>query len=82
MLLSYAVRARELGIVNEIATKLVFDGLFMTITNFNNDHFMAFIREVLAVREEVKTDYLKAGECNDSYSLVVIVLKLKEAFES
>lgn len=59
----YATKARELGIENEKANKLVFDGLFMTITNanFDNDRFIAIIREGLKIREEVKAAYLNAG---------------------
>ncbi len=59
----YATKAREFGIENEKANKLVFDGLFMTITNanFDNDRFIEIIREGLKVREELKAAYLKAG---------------------
>ena len=59
----YATKAREFGIENEKANKLVFDGLFMTITNanFDKDRFIEIIREGLKVREELKVAYIKAG---------------------
>lgn len=59
----YATKARELNIENEEANKVVFDGLFMTITNanFDNDRFVNFIKKALRVRDEVKAAYLKAG---------------------
>ena len=59
----YATKARELGIENKKANKLVFDGLFMTITNanFDNDRFIKIIREGLKVRDELKDAYVKAG---------------------
>ncbi|MRT93050.1 hydroxylamine reductase [Ancylomarina sp. 16SWW S1-10-2] len=59
----FATKARELGIENEKANKLVFDGLFMTITNanFDKDRFIDIIREGLKIREELKGAYLKAG---------------------
>lgn len=59
----YATKARELGIENEKANKIVFDGLFMTITNANFDdaRFVDFIKEALKAREELKTAYIKAG---------------------
>jgi hydroxylamine reductase len=42
----YATKARELGIENEKANKIVFDGLFMTITNanFDNERFVSLIK--------------------------------------
>ncbi len=59
----YATKARELGIENEKANKLVFDGLFMTITNanFDNARFVDIIRKGLKIREELKDAFLKAG---------------------
>jgi len=59
----YATKARELGIENGKANKLVFDGLFMTITNsnFDNNRFIKIIREALLIREELKDAYVKAG---------------------
>jgi hydroxylamine reductase len=59
----YTTKARELGIENEKANKLVFDSLFMTITNANYDkaRFIDKVKEGLKIREEVKNDYLKAG---------------------
>ena len=59
----YATKAREFGIENEKANKLVYDGLFMTITNanFDNDRFIDIIREGLVIREELKVAYIKAG---------------------
>ncbi len=59
----YATKARELGIENEKANKIVFDGLFMTITNanFDKERFITTIKEALVVREEVKAAYLAAG---------------------
>jgi hydroxylamine reductase len=59
----YATKAREFGIENEKANKLVFDGLFMTITNanFDKDRFIDIIKEGLKLREELKAAYIKAG---------------------
>ncbi|MEA3504160.1 MAG: hydroxylamine reductase [Bacteroidota bacterium] len=59
----YATKARELGIENQEANKLVFDGLFMTITNanFDKDRFIDAIRKGLKLREELKTAYVKVG---------------------
>jgi len=59
----YATKAREFGIENEKANKLVFDGLFMTITNanFDKERFIAIIKEGLVLREELKASYVKAG---------------------
>ena len=59
----YATKAREFGIENEKANKLVFNGLFMTITNanFDKERFIAIIKEGLVLREELKASYVKAG---------------------
>ncbi|MBE9469168.1 MAG: hydroxylamine reductase [Bacteroidetes bacterium] len=59
----YATKARELGIENEKVNKLVFEGLFMTITNanFDKDRFIEIIREALKIREEIKVSLIKAG---------------------
>ncbi|MFA6872140.1 MAG: hydroxylamine reductase [Bacteroidaceae bacterium] len=59
----YATKAREFGIENEKANKLVFDGLFITITNanFDKERFIAIIKEGLVLREELKASYVKAG---------------------
>lgn len=59
----YTTQARTLGIENDEANKVVFDGLFMTITNanFDNERFVSFIKKALHVREEVKASYLQAG---------------------
>ena len=60
----YATRARnEFGIENKKANKLVFEGLFMTITNanFDKDRFIETIKEGLRIREELKTAYINAG---------------------
>ncbi|MGQ1911011.1 hydroxylamine reductase [Marinifilum sp. RC60d5] len=59
----FATKARELGIENEKANKLVFDGLFMTITNanFDKDRFINIIREGLKIREELKIAFSNAG---------------------
>ena len=59
----YSTKARELGIENAKANKLVFDGLFMTITNanFDNERFIEKIKEGLKLRDEIKDAYIKAG---------------------
>jgi len=60
----YATKARnEFGIENKKANKLVFEGLFMTITNanFDKDRFIETIKEGLRIREELKTAYINAG---------------------
>ena len=59
----YSTKAREFGIENDKANKLVFDGLFMTITNanFDKDRFIDAVREGLKLREEIKDAYVKAG---------------------
>lgn len=59
----YSTRARELGIENDKVNKFVFDGLFMTITNanFDNDRFVAKIREGLVLRSEIRELFLAAG---------------------
>lgn len=55
--------ARKMGIENEKADKFIVDSLFMTITNanFDNERFIAKIREGLRLRDELKESYLKAG---------------------
>lgn len=59
----FATKARAFDIENAKANKLVFDGLFMTITNsnFDNDRFIQFIREALVAREELKDAFILAG---------------------
>ncbi len=76
----YTTRLRDLGIENAAANKFIIDSLFMTITNanFDQERFVDRIREGLKLREEPRV--LDAGQCNDSYSLAVIALKLKEVF--
>ena len=60
----YSTKAREEGIENEKVNKFIVDGLFMTITNanFDEERFIAIIREGLRLREEIKSALLKAGK--------------------
>ena len=59
----YTTKARELGLENEEANRFIVNGLFSTITNanFDKDYFVEKVKEGLALREEVKEEYLKAG---------------------
>ncbi|MCE5347003.1 MAG: hydroxylamine reductase [Bacteroidales bacterium] len=59
----FSTKARELGVENDRVNKFIFDGLFMTITNanFDQDRFVAKIREGLKLRDEIKSAFLKAG---------------------
>jgi len=60
----YAVQAREMGFEDERVNKLIFDGLFMTITNSNFDksRFIAKIKEGLVLRQELKNKLAASGE--------------------
>jgi len=59
----YNTRARELGIQNEKVNQFIFNSLFMTITNANWDKtvFIEKIKEGIKLREEIKSQLLKAG---------------------
>jgi hydroxylamine reductase len=59
----FATRAREIGIENDKANKFIMDGLFMTITNanFDQERFVVKIREGLNLREELKSEFVRAG---------------------
>ncbi len=60
---AYALEAKKAGIVTAAADKFIMEGLFSTITNANFDkaHFVALIKQALAVREAVKEELKKAG---------------------
>lgn len=55
--------ARKIGIDYESVDKFVVESLFMTITNANFDtaKIVAKVREGLAIRENLKKEYLSAG---------------------
>lgn len=59
----YGTRAHQAGLNTTAADKLVFDGLFMTITNanFDRDRFIAKISEALGLREALKRQLAAAG---------------------
>lgn len=59
----YGARAHQAGLDTATVDKLVFDGLFMTITNanFSQDRFVAKISEAFGVREAVKRQLVAAG---------------------
>ncbi len=59
----YSTKAREFGIENDKVNKFIFEALFMTITNANFDKskFVDKIREGLLLREEIKSEFEKAG---------------------
>lgn len=59
----FSIKARELGVENDRVNKFIFDGLFMTITNanFDQERFVAKIREGLKLRDEIKSAFIKAG---------------------
>ncbi|WP_207778471.1 hydroxylamine reductase [Balneicella halophila] len=60
----YTTLARKQGIeINDSVNKVVFDGLFMTITNanFDNERFVNFIKDALKVRDEVRESFVNAG---------------------
>jgi len=59
----FSVPARKLGIENEKINQFIFNSLFMTITNANWDKtiFMEKIKEGIKLREEIKSQLLKAG---------------------
>lgn len=60
---AYTLEAKKAGIVTAAADKFIMEGLFSTITNANFDkgHFVALIKQALAVREAVKEELKKAG---------------------
>lgn len=60
---AYTLKARQAGISTSAADKFIMEGLFSTITNanFDNDHFVALIKQALAMREEVKVALGKEG---------------------
>jgi len=59
----YSSRAREIGVENEKVNQFIFNSLFMTITNANWDKmvFIEKIKEGIKLREEIKSQLLKAG---------------------
>lgn len=59
----YGARAHQAGLNTAVVDKLVFDGLFMTITNanFDSDRFVAKISEAFGVRESVRLQLVAAG---------------------
>ncbi|MCK5822529.1 MAG: hydroxylamine reductase [Bacteroidales bacterium] len=59
----YSTKARELGIENAKVNKIVYEGLFMTITNanFDKERFFESVREGLKLREEIKHELMNAG---------------------
>lgn len=59
----YNLKAKEVGLNNDKADKFIMEGLFSTITNanFNDDFFVAKVREGLKIREEIKEELQKTG---------------------
>jgi len=59
----YNVEARQAGIAKPVVDKFIMESLFATITNANFDKqdFVAHIKQALVIRENVKTDLVKAG---------------------
>lgn len=59
----YSTKARELGVESERVNKFVMESLFTTITNANFDKkvFIEKVKEALALREEMKEAFVKAG---------------------
>ena len=59
----YNVEARQAGIAKPAVDKFIMESLFATITNANFDKqdFVAHIKQALVIRENVKTDLVKAG---------------------
>jgi hydroxylamine reductase len=59
----FNVPARKLGIENEKVNQFIFNALFMTITNtnWNKTVFIEKIKEGIKLREEIKSQLLKAG---------------------
>ena len=59
----YAVRVRELGVESPEANEFVSDALFATVTNVNFDpaRFVELVGRAVALRDELKKAYLKAG---------------------
>ena len=64
---AYALKAHQAGIATPVADKFIMEGLFATITNanFDKEHFVALIKQALALRTEVKTVLEKAGIAAD-----------------
>jgi hydroxylamine reductase len=60
---AYTLEASQAGIATPAADKFIMEGLFATITNanFDKEHFVALIKQALAVRAEVKAAIVKAG---------------------
>ena len=60
---AYALEAREAKLPTGGADKFIMEGLFATITNanFDKERFVAWIKEALVVREDVKNALIKAG---------------------
>ncbi|MCF8296218.1 MAG: hydroxylamine reductase [Saprospiraceae bacterium] len=60
----YNVKAKEFGIENEKANKFILESLFMTITNanFDEDRFIANVKEGLKIRDEIRDAIINAGD--------------------
>ncbi|GAA0719530.1 hydroxylamine reductase [Clostridium malenominatum] len=59
----YGAKGREVGVVNKEVDTFVMESLFATITNANFDRnvFIERIRKGLKLREELKSELIKAG---------------------
>jgi hydroxylamine reductase len=57
------LKARELGVANESTDKLIFNGLFQTITNGNFDRnvFIANIKKAVGLRDQIIKDIVDKG---------------------
>ena len=60
-LASYGKMARELGIKDKAADKLIVEGLFTTVTNvnFDEERLSTIIHAIVAARENVKKAFLE-----------------------
>jgi hydroxylamine reductase len=59
----YSTKAREAGISSKEANKFIMESLFSTITNVNFDrnYFIQKVKEGLALRDDIKEQFIKAG---------------------
>ncbi|BDR71532.1 hydroxylamine reductase [Clostridium tetani] len=59
----YAVKGREVGVINKEVDNFMVEGLFATITNANFDRevFIERIKKGLQLRQELKEQVIKAG---------------------